>query len=190
MTVYECAKKRRTIRAFKQDEVERGIINEIIDCARLAPCAANLQPLRFAIIKDKSAREQLFPYIKYAGYLPNWNPKFTQTPPVFIAVLNDTEIKPSEHSESDCGAAIASMCLAAEEKGLATCWLGAVDRKRIKKILALDSEFDILYLLGLGYPDQSAKSVPYTDNPKYYFDENKTLCVPKRSLEDVIITEV
>lgn len=187
MTVYEAVKQRRTVRKFKQDKVANEDILKLIDAARLAPYGANLQPLKFSVMVSEELRKAMFPLIKYAGYLPDWDPTFSQSPPVFIAILNDTTIKPTEKSECDSGAAVMSMSLVAEELGLGTCWLGSVDRVKIKEMLKLPEHLDITYLLGVGYPDQKGQAVEMTDSIKYYHDKDENLYVPKRSMEDIII---
>jgi len=187
MTVYEAVKQRRTVRKFKQNDVKKEDIIKLIDSARLAPYGANLQPLKFSVIVSEELRRQMFPYIKYAGYLPDWNPTFEQSPPVFIAVLNDTAIKPTEKAECDSGAAVMSMSLVAEELGLGCCWLGAIDRVKVKEILNLPDTLDITYLLGIGYPDQKGTAVELTDSIKYYHDEKENLYVPKRSIEEILV---
>ena len=187
MNVSDAISKRRTIRKFRQDSLCDNDIIDIIDAARLAPTGANLQSLKYAVVKDENIRKQMFPYIKYAGYLPGWNPTFDECPPVFIVIVNDVDIKPDARSEVDCGAAIMSMCLAALDKGIGSCWLGAIERDKIKDILCLKPNHSIAYILGLGYPTQDAKDVPMTDGVKYYFDENGTVCVPKRSMEEILI---
>ena len=101
---------------------------------------------------------------------------------------NKTEkIKPTEKSECDSGAAVMSMSLVAEELGLGSCWLGAIDRAEIKEILALPEHLDVTYLLGIGYPDQKGKAVDMTDSVKYYHDKDENLYVPKRSMKEVIV---
>lgn len=187
MTVYEAIKSRRSIRKFKQDEIGHGELMQLIDCARLAPYGANLQPLKFKIVTDEETRRKLYPLIKYAGYIPDWNPTFDECPTAFIAIINDTQIKPTDKSECDSGAAIMSMCLAAEEMGLGTCWLGAIDRDGIKNVLALDDQFDITYMLGIGKSDQTGTVFDMTDSIKYYFDDNENVHVPKRTLEEIVI---
>ena len=187
MEVYEAIKRRRTIRKFKQQPIAERDITEIIDAARLAPYGANLQPLKFAVIEKEELRKRIYPMIKYAGYLPEWDPEFDECPPVFIAVLNDRTIKPTEKTECDSGAAVMSMCLAAEAKGIGSCWLGAIDRNGIKSEMGLDDSLDVTYLLGLGYPDQSGSVCEMRDSVKYYFDDNGNVIVPKRSLKDIIV---
>lgn len=189
MTVYEAIKTRRTIRSFKNTPINTNDLLHIVDCARLAPYGANLQPLKFMIITDEDTRKKMFPYIKYAGYIPEWNPDFTESPQAFIAVLNDTTIKPTEKSECDSGAAVMSMCLASEELGISSCWLGAIDRTKLKEVLNLPDNLDITYLLGLGYKNQSCEVFDMTDSVKYYFDESGNVHVPKRTLKEVLVGE-
>ena len=43
-TALEALRERRSIRAYQTKPVERAVIEEIIDCARLAPTAMNRQP--------------------------------------------------------------------------------------------------------------------------------------------------
>lgn len=187
MSVYETVKSRRTIRKFHQRELASDDILKIVDAARLAPFGANLQPLKYKIVTDEEDRKKLFPLIKYAGYLTDWNPEFEQTPPAFIVVMNDTTLKPTDKSECDSGAAIMSMCLMAEELGIGSCWLGAIDRAGIKAALDIPDTLDVTYLLGLGYAAQEGDTFDMTDSIKYFFDENENVHVPKRTLQEVLI---
>ena len=187
MNVYEASKNRRTVRRFKQSALKKDDIMKIIDCARLAPYAANLQPLKFSVVTDEQIRRQMYPHIKYAGYIPDWDPEFEETPPVFIALLCDTSLKPAEKSECDSGAAAMSMCLCAESLGISSCWLGAINRAEIKNILSLDESLEVTYLLGLGYAAQCGEVFDMKDSVKYYFDENGDVHVPKRTLDEIIV---
>ena len=47
MNVYECIMKRRTVRKFRQEEVNYDDIVKLIECARVATYGANLQPIKF-----------------------------------------------------------------------------------------------------------------------------------------------
>lgn len=188
MNVYEAIKKRRTIRKFKDIPLKEEDIMQIIDCARLAPYASNLQPLKFSVVTDRETRLKMYPHIKYAGYIPDWDPEFEETPPVFIIVLNDTNIKTTKTSEVDSGAAVAHMCLAATELGIDTCWFGSVGKKEIKEMLLFPNHLDITYVLGLGYGAQTGEYEDIKNNDhRYYFDENGNVRVPKRSMEEIII---
>ncbi len=187
MTVYEAVKERHTIRKFTQEPPVREELLQIVDSARLAPYGANAQPLKYAIVTDEGKRRELYPYIKYAGFLKDWDPAFEECPTAFIVILNDTAIKPTAKSECDSGIALASMCLAARELGYGSVCLGAINRAEIKKTLGLDERYDITYLLGIGYPAQTGEVFDYTDDLKYYFDENGNVHVPKRTMDEVLV---
>ncbi len=181
MNVIDAVKNRRSIRKFKQQPVEREKITEIIDAARYAASGANMQPIKFAVMENCN---DVYPCTKWAGYLTDWEPAEDERPMTYIAVLGDTDIKKT--FEPDAVAAVTTMMLVAEEMGLATCWLGAIDKKALKELLG--TKHEVLYLLAVGYPAQQSRVTDVKDNNiKYFEDENGVINVPKRSLEEVFV---
>ena len=178
-------KNRRTVRTFTDRQVDDRIIKEIINCARLAPYPGNVQPLKFAVIKNKAS--EIFKYTKWAAYLNDFNPSEKEMPPAYIVTLGDKSIKKTGDFSTESAIAGAVMSVAAEALGIGACWLGAIDRKSISKILSLPEQFELLYLLAIGYSDQTCKCVDSDGDIKYYFDENGTFCVPKRKFDDIFI---
>ena len=76
MNVYESILSRRSIRRFKQKEISLDILKKIVNSARLAPSAANLQPLEYLVITDKNLCSKIFETIGWAGYIkPKWTPE-------------------------------------------------------------------------------------------------------------------
>jgi len=53
MDFREVVEKRRSIRSFQKDDISNEIIEDIIDCGRLAPSAKNRQPWYFVVIRNK-----------------------------------------------------------------------------------------------------------------------------------------
>lgn len=188
MNVHEAIMNRRTIRKFKPEKIDKDKLITLIDCARVAAYGANAQPLKFAVIDDKNTLDKIFPNIKWAAYLLDGAPKENERPAAYIAVLGDSSIKSSKVFEVEAGAAVTTMMLEAVEMGLGSCWLGAIQRAEIKKILGLAENLELVYLLALGYPAQESRAVDMRDDDvKYYLDENKIINVPKRRLEDIIV---
>lgn len=70
--------------------------------------------------------------------------------------------------------------------GVGSCWLGSIDRPKIKKLLDIPEQFEISCVIALGYPKESPKEIAMTDDIKYYLD-GETLCVPKRSIDETIL---
>ena len=145
MSLYDLIKNRRTVRKFKNKEVLESDLIKMIEGARLSPSAANLQSLRYMMVTSEDVRRELYPHIKYAGYTPEWNPTFEETPTAFLVVLNDNQIRPTEKSECDSGLAMMSISLLAEDLGYGSCIFGAIDRYQIKSVLGIDDKFDIMY---------------------------------------------
>ncbi|MCX7715257.1 MAG: nitroreductase family protein [Clostridia bacterium] len=187
MNVYDAIMERRTIRKFTQEKIETDKLIKLVDCARMAAYGANLQPLKFMIIQSKEILDELFDFIKWAGYLENGAPMEEERPTAYIAVLGDCTLKASGNYEVEAGAAVTTMMLAAQEEGLATCWLGAINREKIKQTLKLEENLSVVYLLALGYPAQKSVADKMTDSVKYYLDKNNVLHVPKRSLDEVLV---
>lgn len=185
MEVSEALLNRRTIRKFSRIPVSKKYLRELINYARLAPFAANVQGLRYKIVTERDLTDRIFSNVKWAGYLPKGTPSPDERPPAYIAVLGDTAVKDS--FETDAGAAILSIMLGAMDFGLGACQLGAIRRKDIASILDIDSRYSLLYMVALGYPAQESKECPYKKDPKYFYDENMVLNVPKLSIDDILL---
>ena len=188
MDVKTALLKRRTIRKFTQEQIQKQDLLDLVEYARLAAYPANLQPLKFAIISSKEICDKIFPSTKWAGYLENGTPGPDERPTAYIAVLGDNSIKKSFEVES--GAAVTTMILGALDKGIASCWIGALEKISIMKTLNLNEEnFSLLYLLALGYPAQESQICEIKDNNiKYFIEKNNKLNVPKRSLEEILLS--
>ena len=186
MEVSKALINRRTIRKFTQEAIPGRDLLDLVEYARVAAYPANLQPLKFAIIDKKVLTDKIFPHTKWAGYLTDGTPKENERPTAYIAVLGDKSIKNS--FEVEAGAAVTSMMLGALDKGIASCWIGALDRAKIMDILDLDKDnLELLYLLALGYPEQESQICELTKDVKYFIDENHVLNVPKRSMEEILL---
>lgn len=185
MNVTDAILTRRTIRKFQDRDVEESKLYKMVECAAMAASGANMQPLKYKIINKEDELLKIFPCTKWAGYLSDGAPKDGEKPHAYIAVLGDTDI--NSRFECDAGAAIANMMLAAVDMGLATCWLGAIEREKISEILNLSENLKVLYLLAVGYPAQQSRAVGMDGSVKYWVDESETVNVPKRSLGEILV---
>ncbi|TET18699.1 MAG: nitroreductase [Candidatus Aminicenantes bacterium] len=186
MSLYDLIISRRSIRQFKQEPVSRDILQKFINASRLAPSAANRQPLEFVVVDEEKIRKEVFTWLKWAAYIaPEGNPKPGHEPVAYIVVLVNSEIR-EKGFEWDVGAAIENMILAAWEKGIGSCWLLSVDREKLREILNIPENYKIDSVLALGYPDENPVIEDMKDSIKYWKDQAGQLHVPKRKLEDVI----
>ncbi|MBL7170661.1 MAG: nitroreductase family protein [Candidatus Omnitrophica bacterium] len=177
--------KRRTIRRFQQKAIPCKILKELIDAARFAPSAANLQPCEYVVVDEKPMVDRVFETLSWAGYIaPRGNPPHGETPIAYIVVLiNEKRGKPGIH---DAAAAIENMILLAWAHGIGSCWIGSVEREKLVEILKVPSHCRIDSVLALGYPLEIPVVEELTDSIKYWKDKDGTLHVPKRKLEDIL----
>ena len=187
MSIYDLVLKRRTIRKFDQNPVGEDLLLKYVNAARVAPSAANRQPLKYAVVHSKDAVKEIFDCVKWAGYLaPDYNPKEDERPTAFIAVCVDNNISKAVF-EMDIGAAVENIILTALEDGVGACWMLAIDKPKITEILNLPENLTLSCVVALGYCGENPREVEVKDDNIKYYLENGTLCVPKRSMEEVII---
>lgn len=187
MSVYDLILKRRTIRKFKQEKIQRHVLEKLINAARLAPSASNLQPIKYIIVDEKQQVDAVFEHVKWAGYIaPYGDPAVDERPVAFVIMLLDTEIRKSYY-DVDIGAAASNLTLAALEEGIGACWMGAIDRDAIRAMFQIPDKYVISLAIALGYPAESPVAEEENGSIKYYKDENGVLHVPKRKLKDIII---
>ncbi len=186
MNVYELILKRRTIRRFKPDPIPDELMNKLVNAGRLAPSGANLQPLEFIIVTRSDLVSSVFTTLKWAGYIaPAGNPPEGKQPMAYVIVLINTEIR-SQGGEVDAAAAIENMILTALENNVGSCWLGSINRERLREIFNISDKYQIDSVLALGCPDESPMVEEYKDSIKYWKDEQGVLHVPKRKLSDIV----
>jgi nitroreductase len=186
MSLYDLIVSRRSIRQFKPESISREILEDIANAGRLAPSAANRQPLEFVLVEEEGIRSGLFSCLKWAGYIaPEGNPKPGQEPRAYIVVLVNSKIK-EKGFEWDVGAAVENMILAAWDKGIGSCWIISVERERVRDLLRVPELYRVDSVLALGYPAEAPLIEDMKDSVEYWKDEQGCLHVPKRRLEEVI----
>lgn len=184
--MYDMILSRRTIRQFRSEPVPRELLERMVNAARLAPSAANRQPLEFLVVDDKEIVAPIFPHIKWAAYIvPHGNPRPGNEPTAYVLTLVNTDIRQSGF-EWDAGAAIENMILTAQEEGVGSCWILSVDKGAVGRIVGLPDNYKIDSILALGYPNEDPVVEDVTDSVKYWKDKSGRLHVPKRTLESVI----
>jgi len=182
------AKSRSYRRFFQEVGIDRRILRELVDLARLSPSAANLQPLKYILSCEPEKNALIFQHLAWAGNLKDWpGPSEGERPSAYIIILGDTEIARS--FGCDHGIAAQSILLGAGEKGLGGCIIGTVKREELRNALDIPSRYEILIVLALGKPKETVviEQVGSAGDIKYWRDNQGVHHVPKRSLDSVII---
>jgi nitroreductase len=185
MKVYDAIISRRSIRRFHQKPVDLGVLKKCVNAARLAPSAANLQPLEYCIVIDKNLCAQLFETLNWAAYIqPKWSPKEAERPTAYIVVL--VKVTQDPYYERDVGFATENIVLAAEGEGLGSCILCNIERVKIADMCKIPLTLAVDSVIALGYKAETSVVETMKDSVKYWRDEHEVLHVPKRKLDDII----
>jgi len=179
----------RSYRRFvESDRIDESVLREFVDLARQCPSAGNLQPLKYMIFTDPESTARVFPTLAWAGYLTEWvGPSQGERPAAYIIILGDTEIR--KEFGCDHGIAAQTICLAAAERGLGACMIGAIDRKALREALKLPDRYELLLVIAIGKPAEKVvlEDIGADGSIKYYRDSEGIHHVPKRTLEEVIL---
>lgn len=183
---FDLVEERRSIRQFTQEPIEIDKLYKCVEVARVSPQGANVQPIKYGIIHNETLVRSIFPFTKWAGYLPDYNPSIEEGPVAYIILYIDENIK--KKADVDAGIAGQSIIFAAQAQGIFSCWLGAIDRQAIGKLLNVSDTYAIHSIIALGYPKVTSDIVNVEGKAgiKYYFGEDGRLKVPKRNLNNVV----
>ena len=191
MSFKDLVLKTRSYRRFRQAEpVPLDTLRELVDLARQTASGANIQPLKYILATDPAMNARIFPLTRWAGYLENWpGPVEGERPSAYIVVLGDLELR--KECETDLGIAAQTIMLAAVERGLGGCMIATVEREKLRTILKIPERYKILLVLALGRPVEQVVLEPVgpEGNIRYYRDAAGVHHVPKRSLEEVIVSQ-
>lgn len=157
MDVLEAIVGRRSIRAFKVEDVSSEIVEKLIDAARWAPSAGNIQPWEFIVVREPEVKRKLAEAAL--------SQSFIEEAPVVIVVCAD-EVRSSQgygfrgktlYCIQDTAAAVQNIHLAAYAVGLGTCWVGAFREEKVREILNIPEGVRPVALIPVGYPAEHPK---------------------------------
>jgi nitroreductase len=180
--------KNRSYRRFHQSErISETQLREWVDLARNSGSARNSQSLKYILSIDDSFNSQIFEQLSWAGYLTTWKGAAEgERPSAYIVLLHDTLI--SGNYFCDDGIAIQSILLGATEAGYGGCIIHSVNRNKLREVLNLSEQYEILYVLALGKPKETVVLEDMKNGDvKYWRDENQVHHVPKRALDEIIL---
>jgi len=146
MDAIQALKTRRSVRAFTEQAIPREVLEDIVDCGRLAASAINIQPWEFVVVTRRETLREI-------GMATDHG-QFIAVAPACIAVLS----RATKYYLEDGSAATQNMLVAAWAHGVGTCWI-AGDKKpyapQICRILGAPEEFRLVSLIALGYPAET-----------------------------------
>ncbi len=135
-------KERRSIRTYFDKMISDEEVEMILEAGRWTPSASNKQPWEFLTIKNKEILKEISKSAIYGKHI--------KRAPLAIAIIGKIKENP-DYYIIDTSLVSMNMMLMAWALGIGTCWIGALDRNAVKKILGLKENDYLLTVLPMGY---------------------------------------
>ncbi|RME78565.1 hypothetical protein D6774_00910, partial [Candidatus Woesearchaeota archaeon] len=140
---------------FKQQPVEWDKIGMLLEAAREAPSAGNLQTWRFIVVTDEQKRDALAHVCAEQFWIG--------TAPVIIVVCSEPRKMERQFgpkradmfASQSCAAAIENILLMAQDQGLGACWIGTFEEYDVKNICSIPTTIRVEALIPIGYADET-----------------------------------
>lgn len=149
MDFLELAKQRYSVRKMSPEKVKQEDLDKILEAARLAPTAKNMQRQRLLVINTEEGIEE----IKKCTQCD-----FGASTVIVISYEKDDAENESDFSRKygliDTGIVATHMCLEATNLGLGTTMVGLFDRELTSKLFNIPKEYQPELLLPIGYIDR------------------------------------
>ncbi|MCS7242907.1 MAG: nitroreductase family protein [Candidatus Caldatribacterium sp.] len=148
-SVLQVIKSRRSVRAYEEREIPREILEDLIDCGRLAPSGYNRQPWVFVVVTERERRHAL-------AELCQWG-RFLREAKAAILIFYE---KDAETGLEDACAAAENIIIAAWAYGLGTCWINShrkAHSEAVKRLVHCPENLELAVILAVGYP----KEIPH-----------------------------
>ncbi|MBF1332241.1 MAG: nitroreductase family protein [Mogibacterium diversum] len=193
MVIKELIKKNRSVRGYDNSrEVTIEELREMVDCARLSASSVNMQPLKYILVRTEDGKARVLKQVSFAAKLSTLKlPHRGSEPMAYVVICQDEQISKSETGFlRDVGIVAQSITLAATELGLGACMLGYFSPDKLRQALDLSENLKPLLVISLGKSVEDVRIVEIEEGEStdYYRDEAGIHYVPKRKLDDVIIT--
>lgn len=151
-TFLQLAKARFSVRYYAKTPVEQAKIDAILEAARVAPTAKNLQPFHIYVLKSKEAIAKINRLSRCAY----------EAPVVFIVCYDKSKawVNPFDADDSsgvmDASIVGTHMMLEASEQGLGSCWVKFFNPKEVAAAFDIPGNLTPSFLLDVGYPQKGA----------------------------------
>ncbi|MCK4259975.1 MAG: nitroreductase family protein [Halanaerobiales bacterium] len=138
MDIMEAIRTRRSIRDYKDEPINDEILQKLLTAGQLAPTGNNKQMWKLVVVKDAEMRKKVNEACAQ---------DFIGDAPVVIVACSSKEPK-----DMNATIVVDHISLVAASEGLGTCWIRSFDEAKVKELLAIPADVNVVCLLPVGYP--------------------------------------
>jgi len=171
MDLSDAVMKRRSIRTYRKQNLPQGTVEKLLEAARQAPSAGNVQPWVFVVATEQKTKMDL----SQAAF----GQKNLQEASVVIVVCADEKRAAEAYGVrgktlyciQDTAAAIQNILLTVCSLGLGSCWIGAFKEDEVRKVINAPAHVRPLALISVGYPNESPVARPRRPIVEVFYKE-------------------
>jgi nitroreductase len=150
--------KRRSVRRYQETGIPDEDLRLILEAARRAPTGANRQNWRMVVVRDKDLRHETAEACNGQMWMAD------------AAVILCMVVLPGQGKVN--GAIVLDHAvLAASSLGYGTCWIGAYDAAKVRAVLGIPDDHDIVNLVPVGVPAEEPKARGRKQPSELFFDD-------------------
>ena len=163
MEFFEVVRARRSIRRYEKGaRIPPEHVRAMLEAARLAPSAKNLQPWYIVVVRD--------PERKRALARAAMGQAFVADAGVVFVCLSDPRRSPRWH-DKDAMIALEHIALAATALGYGSCWIGAFDEEAVRRVVGAPAGLRVVAMVVVGVPAESPPPRPRRPLSQLAFSE-------------------
>jgi len=160
LDVFEAIMRRRSVRAYTSEKVSEEEVEKLIEAARLAPSAGNIQPWEFVIVTNAEIKRRLAEAALHQTFIE-------EAPVVIVVCANVAQSSWGYGSRGanlyclqDTAAATENILLAAIALELATCWVGAFHEDEVAKVINTPRNVRPVAIIPVGRAAEKPRAPP------------------------------
>lgn len=152
--------QRRSVRSFRSEKINENELKKILESARLAPSAGNLQSYEIYVVREESKRQAL----ARAAY----GQDFISAAPVALVFCAHPALSATRYglrgqklyTLQDATIACTFAMLAVYDLGLATVWVGSFDEQEVRQVINAPEAHLPVAILPIGYAAEVPEARP------------------------------
>jgi nitroreductase len=160
--------KRRSIRKYKDQPVEKEKVELLLRAAMQAPTSGNQRPWEFVVVENKDSLKKLSLTSKYSMMV-------AKAPIAIIMLGNKDLFQYPEDWEKDLGAATENLLLEAVELGLGAVWIGVAPlidcMENVRAVCELPSNIDPFAIVAVGYPLEEKEPIDRFEQSRIHYEK-------------------
>lgn len=160
MDAMTAMKRKRDTRSYQDRVVPDNVLQRVLDAARMAGSAKNVQPVRLIVVSEQATKSALIAGGDYAGWIDQ--------APHLVVITVQTAAGPRRLF--DVGRHAQNLMIAATAEGLASCPVTFHHQEVVREVLSIPEEVEAPMVVSVGWPTTDAPGSPIA-GPRIPLDE-------------------